>query len=355
MDRFGRVRRARVAGALCWSAAVAFWASPPAGALAPVSPAGARPAGSTGPAPVVLSVSPSLGPPEGGTAVTITGRNLAGATEVAFGGDRASITADGDGSITALSPAHPGGTVDVTVTTAGGTSALSSVDRFTYALTGAGPLPTPPGPGYDLVGADGGVFAFGDAPYLGSLPAEGVHVADIVGMVPTGGQGYDLVGADGGVFAFGDAPDLGSLPAEGVRTTGVVGLAATPGGHGYWLVTAAGTVYAFGDAPVYGSVSSPTAVTGIAATPDGAGYWVVTRNGSVYTFGDAGYFGSLPQFGVLPAEPVIGLVPTTDQRGYWLFGADGGTYAFGDAPFAGSLPGLGLSVHEVVGAAGAGT
>jgi hypothetical protein len=31
---------------------------------------------------------------------------------------------------------------------------------------------TPTGKGYWLVGADGGVFTFGDAAYLGSLPAE---------------------------------------------------------------------------------------------------------------------------------------------------------------------------------------
>jgi len=29
------------------------------------------------------------------------------------------------------------------------------------------------------------VFAFGDAPFVGSLPALDVHVADIVGAVPT--------------------------------------------------------------------------------------------------------------------------------------------------------------------------
>ena len=76
---------------------------------------------------------------------------------------------------------------------------------------------TSDGAGYWLIGADGGVFAFGDAGFVGSLPALGVHVSDIVGAVPTAdGKGYWLVGADGGVFAFGDAGFVGSLPGLGV-------------------------------------------------------------------------------------------------------------------------------------------
>jgi len=44
---------------------------------------------------------------------------------------------------------------------------------------------TPDGQGYYVVGADGSVYAFGDAVSQGSLPGVGVHVADIVGAVPT--------------------------------------------------------------------------------------------------------------------------------------------------------------------------
>ena len=39
--------------------------------------------------------------------------------------------------------------------------------------------------GYWLIGSDGGIFAFGDAPFVGSLPQVGVSVTDIVGAVPT--------------------------------------------------------------------------------------------------------------------------------------------------------------------------
>ena len=76
----------------------------------------------------------------------------------------------------------------------------------------------------------------------------------ITGLAETpDGHGYWLVGADGGVFSFGDAQFYGSLPGIGVQPTsvrftqsdqfnafvaysGVVSLQPTPDGHGYWLV-----------------------------------------------------------------------------------------------------------------------
>jgi len=48
-------------------------------------------------------------------------------------------------------------------------------------------VPTPVGQGYWLVGSDGGIFSFGDADNLGSLPGLGVTVDDVVGAVPTSG------------------------------------------------------------------------------------------------------------------------------------------------------------------------
>ena len=48
-------------------------------------------------------------------------------------------------------------------------------------------VPSNDGKGYLLIGADGGIFAFGDAPFDGSLPGMGVQVANIVGAAPTAG------------------------------------------------------------------------------------------------------------------------------------------------------------------------
>jgi len=86
------------------------------------------------PAPVVTGETPAEGPATGGTLVTVTGTGLAGATGVRFGSATGSVvTVSSDGkSLTATSPAGSVGAVDVTVTTAGGTSAVSAADRFTY-------------------------------------------------------------------------------------------------------------------------------------------------------------------------------------------------------------------------------
>ena len=84
-------------------------------------------------APTVTSISPTAGPVAGGTAVTITGTNLTGATSVAFRTTAAtSFTVVSSTEVTAVSPARAAGTVDVTVTTPVGTSATSAADQFTY-------------------------------------------------------------------------------------------------------------------------------------------------------------------------------------------------------------------------------
>jgi len=60
---------------------------------------------------------------------------------------------------------------------------------------------------------------------VGSLPGLHVTVSDIVGAVATqDGGGYWMVGADGGVFAFGDATFVGSLPQLGVHVDDIVGV-----------------------------------------------------------------------------------------------------------------------------------
>lgn len=67
-----------------------------------------------------------------------------------------------------------------------------------------------------MVAANGVVIRFGDASILGSLPSLGITpAAPIVGIAVTpDGWGYWLVGQDGGVCAFGDAPFLGSMGAR---------------------------------------------------------------------------------------------------------------------------------------------
>jgi hypothetical protein len=74
---------------------------------------------------------------------------------------------------------------------------------------------TADGGGYWLLGADGGVFSFGDATFYGYLPGVLGHAAPnpMTSIVATpDGGGYWIVGTDGGVFTFGDAGFYGSLP-----------------------------------------------------------------------------------------------------------------------------------------------
>ena len=85
------------------------------------------------PAPAVTGVSPTTGLTTGGTTVTITGTSFIGVTGVKFGSTAAaSFSVNSETQITAVSPAGSAGTVDITVTTAGGTSATSAADQFTY-------------------------------------------------------------------------------------------------------------------------------------------------------------------------------------------------------------------------------
>jgi large repetitive protein len=82
--------------------------------------------------PAVAQLTPQSGPAAGGTSVVINGQGFTGATTVAFGGVVApAFTVDSDTQITAISPSGSG-VVDVTVTTSGGVSPVTVVDRFTY-------------------------------------------------------------------------------------------------------------------------------------------------------------------------------------------------------------------------------
>ena len=83
--------------------------------------------------PTVTGVSPAIGPTVGGASVVISGTNLLNALHVYFGAVPAVITQDTDTQITATSTTGASFTrVDITVVTAGGTSATSPLDQFTF-------------------------------------------------------------------------------------------------------------------------------------------------------------------------------------------------------------------------------
>ncbi len=91
-----------------------------------------------GPAvPVITSIAPETGPVGGGTSVTVSGYNLAAASSVQFGTRTAtSIEDDTETSLIAVSPSFKPRLVGVTVTTAAGTSGMSSSDQYRYVPEG---------------------------------------------------------------------------------------------------------------------------------------------------------------------------------------------------------------------------
>jgi hypothetical protein len=101
------------------------------------------------PVPTVTSVTTSAGPATGATTggytVTIDGTGFTDASEVDFGTGNPSgfwsVNLAGN-SISATAPASAPGTVDVLVTTPGGTSATSSADQFTFEIPSDIPVVT---------------------------------------------------------------------------------------------------------------------------------------------------------------------------------------------------------------------
>jgi hypothetical protein len=219
---------------------------------------------------------------------------------------------------------------------------------------GADPGPTGPAPpgseptdtthppargrfGYWIAGADGTVFAFGEAAHHGNAaPAAGGSIVD---LEPTpAGAGYWLVDDHGRVSAAGDARSFGSVdPARLAAEERITSLAATRSGQGYWIFTSKGRVLPFGDAVFHGDMAAVALngpVLDSIVTPSGRGYYMVAADGGIFAFGDAEFFGSM---GATPLNaPVQSLVPDPDGAGYWLVASDGGVFAF-KAPFLGSL------------------
>jgi hypothetical protein len=233
-----------------------------------------------------------------------------------------------------------------------GPAGFTGVETFTYTVTDREGRRSPPArvtvivqppPAYRLLGADGGVFDFGSAPYEHSCLDTPISCGRITGGASyRDGLGYWLTNAEGSVFSFGDAPFLGSLPGLGQGENDIVAMTATPDGGGYWLVGADGSVYAFGDAPYAGSLPglglSVGDVVGLAPTADGGGYWLVGADGSVYAFGDAPYLGNAS--GLRLERPVVG-ISAGPAGGYWLVAGDGGVFSF-TPPFLGSDPAIGF-------------
>ncbi|HEV2361960.1 MAG TPA: glycosyl hydrolase [Acidimicrobiales bacterium] len=196
--------------------------------------------------------------------------------------------------------------------------------------------------GFVMATAGGQAINFGTAGFgsvnPSSMPAKAVGIASL-----KSGQGYWVAGADGSVYAFGAAPYYGSMRGLHLNKP-IVGITATPDGRGYWLVASDGGIFSFGDARFHGSTGNihlNKPILAMASSPDGKGYWLVASDGGIFTFGDCRFYGSTG--GMVLNKPIIGMSSTADGKGYWLAASDGGLFTFGDAHFEGSLSGVRLS------------
>jgi hypothetical protein len=159
------------------------------------------------PTPAVTGVSPSVGAAAGNETVTITGTDLDGAIEVDFGGVAGTIVPSSDTAtqIMATVPSGTLGTVDVTVTTPGGPSAVSQADQFTGiaapAVTSIDPSAGPAAGGTDVIiygsyldgatavkfGRTAGTIVVDTASYLiATSPAGSGGIVDITVTTPEG-------------------------------------------------------------------------------------------------------------------------------------------------------------------------
>jgi hypothetical protein len=246
-------------------------------------------------------------------------------------------------------PGYWSTTADGAVYSFGGAPYLGGMGGQPLAKPIIGLTATPDRLGYWQLSSDGGIFSFGSARFLGSTGAMRLN-APVVGMASTPtGRGYWLVASDGGIFSFGDARFAGSTGAMRLNKP-IVGMASTPTGRGYWLVASDGGVFAFGDARFLGSTGGEAMfpIVDITPTPSGAGYWMTTSVGSVLAFGDAVWHGGVDKIGFCDVPPAVALTPTQSGDGYWIQTRDGNVFAFGDAYDHGSPRRLGFGNRPAV-------
>ncbi|KJY42180.1 hypothetical protein VR41_08935 [Streptomyces sp. NRRL B-1568] len=247
-------------------------------------------------APALTSIAPSSGPAAGGTTVALTGTSLATASSVRFGATPAtSFTVVSGTHIVAVAPAGTG-TVQVTVTTPGGTSNGISYSYFAApALSGVSPNegPTAGGNTVTLSGAD---LTGATAITFGATPATSFTILSptvITAVVPAGTAGpVDVTITTPGdtstlssSYFYVNAPILisvapGAGPLSGGNTVTLTGnhLIGTTAVH--FATTAAATFTVVSDGQI--TVVAPAGVAGpVAVTVSTAGG---TSNPVSYTY-----------------------------------------------------------------------
>ncbi len=221
-------------------------------------------------APTVSGIVPTSGPASGGTAVAITGTNLVGVTGVSFGSTAAaSFTVNSSTSVTATSPSGGSGTVDITVTTPGGTSAPGTPDKFTFipAPVVSGVTPSSgPAAGGTTVTVSGTNFTGATAVKFGTttvLP-QSVTATSLTAVSPGGSGKVDVtVTTPGGTSATVLADEFNYLTAPVITSAAPPTSTVTGTAYGFTFTASGNPAPTFAlatGAPAWLSINSTTGV-----------------------------------------------------------------------------------------------
>ncbi|MBU6317248.1 MAG: IPT/TIG domain-containing protein, partial [Acidobacteria bacterium] len=179
------------------------------------------------PLPEVTAITPAIGPASGGTTITITGTGLAGAG-VTVGGVPATGVVATPTSIAAKTPPGTAGSVDVVITTSGGS--VTKTGAFTYVGTPTVDAVTPnlgPTSGGTPITITGTNLLGTTNMTIGGLAATNIVVVDastVTAKTPAGGVGAKnlvLTSAGGsvtkvGAFTYAPTPTIsGVSPSSG--------------------------------------------------------------------------------------------------------------------------------------------
>nr|WP_257626170.1 putative Ig domain-containing protein [Janthinobacterium sp. NKUCC06_STL] len=268
------------------------------------------------PPPTITGVTPASGPASGGTAVTITGTGFSGVTALKFGANNGvAVTVVNTTTMTATSPAGSAGTVNVTVTASGGTSATGAANQFTYipapTVTSISPTAGPTAGGGSVI-ITGTGFTGATAVTFGATAASGFTVnsaTQITATAPAGSGGtVDVrVTTAGGTSATSGADQFTFVPAPTVTSISPTAGPATGGST--VIITGTGfsttTAVTFGATAATGyTVNSATQIT--ATAPAGTG----TVDVRVTSLGGTSATSAADQF-TFVARPVVSSISPT--------------------------------------------
>lgn len=209
---------------------------------------------------------------------------------------------------------------------------------------------TPTGDGYWVLCDHGHITSYGAAQYYGDpsdarIPlfgSEGQPKNKAGVMVRTHtGLGYWVIGWDGQIYNFGDAPSYTDItPTAGEFTHGA---ATHLTDYGLWVVDTSGQVFVRGAATHFGNWNESVLTNGgqedalseiaidIAPTAECDGYWILTTGGRVDNFGAAADNGQIAQITESQAtkDRYYHLMPAPSGNGYLITKGDGQIFDLG--------------------------